>query len=140
MLPHHIVKRIPTSVDDVLSADKEDMFEYTRNQFALGTGIDHLFPSTGIMVGGGYSFQFLTRADYEPGTTYGADRYYLLGDQQPLEAIHSLLLSAGFSTIDWYQRKKFFYPMQVNVSYAHPIAGRNVASGDLVAGELILFF
>jgi hypothetical protein len=140
MLPHHIVKRIPTSVDDPLSADKEEMFERTRSQTAIGTGVDHYFEKTGVIIGGGYSYQFLTRADYQPGTTYGADRYYLLGDQQPLEALHSVLLSVGFSTINWYNEKKFFYPFQVNFSYSHPFAGRNVASGDLMAGELVVFF
>lgn len=140
MLPHHIVKRIPTSVDDPLSADKEEMYERTRSLAALGTGVDWYVPPAGLILGAGYAFQYLTRADYEPGSTYAQDRYYLLGDQQPLETLHSVLVSAGFSTVDWYQRKKFVYPMQVNVSYTHPFAGRNVPSGDLVAGELVVFF
>lgn len=140
MLPHHIVKRIPTSVEDPLSADKEEMYENTRSIAALGTGVDWYFPKTGIILGGGYAYQYLTRASYQPGTTYGADRYYLLGDQQPFEALHSVLASAGFSTIDWYQRKKFVYPMQINVSYMHPLMGQNVPSSDLWAGELVVFF
>jgi hypothetical protein len=54
--------------------------------------------------------------------------------------MHSLLVSAAFSTIDWYKHKKFFYPMQLGVSYTHPFAGRNVSSNDLIAAEAIVFF
>jgi hypothetical protein len=139
-LPHHIDKRIPTSVDDPLSDYKEDMYERTRSQVLLGTGLEHFFPTTGILLSGGYAYQFMTRADYQPGTAVGQDRYYLLGDQEPLEDLHSLVASAGFSTIDWFKRKKFVYPMQVNFSYSHPIAGRNVPNGDLMTGELVVFF
>ena len=53
---------------------------------------------------------------------------------------HSMLVSAAFSTIDWYKNKKFFYPLQVSVSYSHPFAGLNAPAGDLVAGELVVFF
>lgn len=140
LLPRKIVRRIPTSVSDNLSADKEEMRERLRSQFAFGTGVDHVFPSTGITLGGGYSFQFQTHADYEPGDRLEAGRYELLSRVQPLQAMHSLLVTAGFSTVEWFKQKKFLLPFQVNLAYTHPLLGRNVAANDLVAGELVMFF
>jgi hypothetical protein len=140
LLPHHIVKRIPTSEWDSLSADKEELYEKTRHQIAFGSGLEHRIPSLGIVTGAGYSFQYQTRADYEAGTAFDASRYYLLGDLQSNQALHNFVATAGFSTIEWYKAKKFVYPFQVNFSYMHPLAGRNVANSDLVAGELLLFF
>jgi hypothetical protein len=140
MLPRHEVRRIPTSVSDMLSADKEEMYERTRHQFALGSGLDYLFEPIGLILGTGYSFQFLTRANYEFGTTYDPARYYLLDDARPAQALHSGIVSASFSTVHWFRQKKFFLPFQVNVSYSHPLAGRNVPAGRLLAGELVAFF
>jgi hypothetical protein len=140
LMPRTIVRRIPTSVADNLSADKEEMHENLRSQFAVGSGIEHRFPRVGLAMGGGYAFQYQTRANYDAGTTYSEDRYYLLNRIQPAQAMHSMLVSAGFSTVEWFKQKKFFYPFQVNLSYTHPLAGRNVASNDLMVGELVLFF
>ncbi|MGK5084227.1 hypothetical protein WDW37_13105 [Bdellovibrionota bacterium FG-1] len=141
LLPHTVVKRIPTSVEDKLSADKEGLQERTRSQVALGTGLEHHFSGAGISLGGGYAFQYMTRADYRPGTLVDdPGRYLLLDEIQPLESLHSVLASAGFSTVEWYKAKKFVYPFQVNFSYTHPLTGRNVAANDLLVGELVLFF
>ena len=46
----------------------------------------------------------------------------------------------GFSTVEWFKQKKFFYPFQANVAYSRALAGRNVTSNDVVAAELVLFF
>lgn len=140
LLPHSAMMRIPTSVSDTLSADKELMYERLRSQFAFGTGIEHTFPSVGIVMGTGYTFQYMTQADYQPGMAFTQDRYNLLDTAQPLQALHSLVVSTGFSTVEWYKAKKFIYPFQVNLSYSHPFAGRNVPANDLAVGELVLFF
>ena len=140
LLPRKIVKRVPTSVSDNLSADKEEVHENLRNQVAFGTGFEHFFRSSGILLGTGYAFQFESHADYDAGTNLDAGRYALLNRVQPLQSMHSVLLSAGFSTVEWYRQKKFVAPFQVNFAYTHPLIGRNVASNDLLAGELVLFF
>ena len=139
-MPRKIVKRIPTSVADTLSADKEELRENLRSQFALGTGMDYKVPSAGLVFGTGYAFQYQTRANYRAGTLVSADRYALLSDVQPLQAMHSVLLTAGFSTVEWFKAKKFVYPFQVNLSFTHPLAGRNVAANDMIVGELVAFF
>ncbi len=142
-LPNNVERRIPTSVFDRLSADKEVVHENLRSQFLMSSGLEHKFSKIGVIVGGGYTFQYMTRAEYDPGTLLignDAGRYSLLSDVQPLQSMHSMVLSAGFSTVDWFREKKFVYPFQFNLAYTHPLAGRNVSTNDLVVGELVLFF
>lgn len=139
-LPRHETRRIPTSVKDMLSADKEEVYERTRHQFAVTTGADQRIEPIGVTVGAGYAMQYLSRADYEFGTSFDESRYYLLGDARPMQTLHTLILTTSFSTVDWYKQKKFLVPFQFNASYSHPLAGRNVPAGDLVTGELVAFF
>jgi hypothetical protein len=47
---------------------------------------------------------------------------------------------ASFSTVEWYQNRKFFYPMMASFLYSHPLMARNVAATDVFSGEIILFF
>jgi hypothetical protein len=138
-MPRYIDRRVPASVDDWLSADRETLYERPRYQLAVGTALEHVFPSVGIVTGAGYAYQYMTSVDYRPGA-FAAERYEVFRDIQPLQAMHSVLLTAGFSTIEWFRQKKFVYPFQVSFTYTHPLAGRNVPNNDLFAGELILFF
>jgi hypothetical protein len=140
MLPRHEDRRIPISVKDMLSSDKEEVYERTRHVFAFTTGADQKIEPIGLTIGAGYAMQFLTRANYEAGTTFDESRYYLLGDARPLQTLHSFIMTTSFSTVDWYKQKRFKVPFQVNVSYAHPFAGRNVPAGNLMTGELVAFF
>ena len=38
------------------------------------------------------------------------------------------------------RQKEFALPLQLNVSYSHPLWGRNAPRNDIVAGEMVLFF
>jgi hypothetical protein len=140
LMPRRITRRLPTSVRDTLSADKDSVYENIRSQFAFGTGVDHLFSRAGLILGGGYAFQYQTRTSYQEGTAFEAGRYHLLEDLQPMQAMHSMLVTAGFSTVEWFRQKKFALPLQLNMAYTHPLSGRNVAASDLVVGEVVLFF
>ena len=107
----------------------------------FGTGLEHEFVNTGFSVGAGYSLQYLSGASYDPGIFgAGSERYAWLEGLQPSETLHSALASVQFSTVEMYQAKKFFYPMQARLAYSKPFAGRNATTNDLATAELVLFF
>ena len=81
----------------------------------------------------------MTKPSYAVGV-YSPERYGYLEDLTPVEALHSTTLMAGFSTVEWYQAKKFVYPFQANFVFSHPFLGRNVTTNDVFSGELVLFF
>jgi hypothetical protein len=105
----------------------------------MGTSISHVFPSLGIVTAAGYNFQYMTGQTFSRGALL-AERYVFLEDQTPAESLHSATLMAGFSTVEWYQSKKFVYPFQANFVYSHPFMGKNVTTNDVVSGELVMFF
>lgn len=140
LLPRDLERRLPVSADDSLSRDKELLTERARGIFQIGGGVQHLFPRLGVTLGMGYHFQYQTASSFKDGGNSDPGRYRLLEDLWPQQAIHSLLLSAGFSTVDFFKQKRFFYPMQVNFNFAKPLSGRNVALSDVFTGELVLFF
>jgi len=140
LMPNRMEKRIPTSATDSLSGDKETLNRRLGAQFQLGTAVDQRFPSIGVVVGAGYNAQYLTQQTYEPGTSVDPIRYTYLDALKPEEVLHTVSLTAGFSTVEWYRAKKFFYPFQANLTYTRPVFGRNVNSTDLIGGELVLFF
>jgi hypothetical protein len=140
-LPAYIERRLPVKFNDSLSDDKETLWRDLGDQITLGTGLQYRFPAIGVTVGGGYSFQYLTKTTYENGvldpTGY---RYRLLENEYPYQALHSMTATAGFSTVEWFRDKKFFYPFQANLAYSRPINGRNVTTNEVIAAELVLFF
>jgi hypothetical protein len=143
-LGDRLVRRIPdtsayTGAIDSLSADKELVDRNLGDIYSAGTSLNYDFVSTGLNVGAGYSFQFLTAARYQ-GTRYADYRYRLLEGESPVQALHSATVMAGFSTVNWYKKKTFVYPFQVNLAYSHPLAGRNVTRNDVAVAELVLFF
>jgi hypothetical protein len=140
LMPNSMEKRIPLAIDDPISPDKEEL---TRNLGAVvssGTSLVHVFPSIGLMAGAGYSFQFLAKSRYSGGKLSDRDRYLFLEDLSPSQVMHTAILTTGFSTVEWYQKKKFVYPLQANLTFSRPFLGRNVASSHLLAGEVVLFF
>ena len=139
LLPNEMQKRIPTAYGDPLSKDQELLTRNLGASFALGTSVNHTFPSIGLVTAAGYNFQFMTKPSYSVGT-YSPERYTYLEDLTPVQALHSATLMAGFSTVEWYKAKKFVYPFQANIVLSHPILGRNVTTNDVYSGELVLFF
>jgi hypothetical protein len=140
LLPADQERRIPKSRDDSLSADKEVLAQNVGGIAILGTAVLHDFPRAGICVGAGYNLSYQTGTTYKHGTRFAEGRYALLDEIKPSQTLHSLIASAGFSTVDWYREKRFALPFQANLTYSHPLAGRNVATADILAGELVLFF
>jgi hypothetical protein len=140
LLPGKVERRLPYSETDPLSEDKTTVLRKTGAILGAGTALAHEFPRAGLTLGAGYNLAYMTGTSYERGSEYAAYRYDLLDRLRPSQTLHSVVLSAGFSSVDWYKAKKFFYPFQANLSLSHPIAGRNVATADVLAGELVLFF
>jgi hypothetical protein len=137
--PDSLVKRLPTSATDSLSADKELLDRRLGDIVSLGTSLNYEIPAAGMMLGAGYGYQFLMRTQYSRGI-YPEYRYERLEAEAPSQAMHSMTLSAGFSTVNWYKQGKFVLPFQANLDYSKPIAGRNVTDNSLINAELVAFF
>jgi hypothetical protein len=139
------MRRIPYSEQfdegriDPISREKEEVYRNLGHQFAVGTGVDHPVFKTGVTLGLGYSYQFVTKTSYDDGA-YEPSRYRILEDLQPIQALHAFTATAGFSTVEWFKQKRFALPFQANIAYSKPFWSRNVGSADLIAGELVLFF
>lgn len=140
LLPNRMVKRIPVAPNEAISPDKEELTRNTGAQFIWGTGVDRRFANIGLTLGAGYTFQYLTAQTYVPGSAYDPTRYLWLDGLKPDETMHGLMLTAGFSTVEWYKEKKFPLPFQANFVFGAPIAGTNVNTNNLLAGELVMFF
>ena len=139
LLPSHAEKRVPLSDNSPLSADKELLTRNMSYLFSLGTSVQAKLFSAAIL-GAAYNFQYLTATHYSGGTQFGSDRYAFLDNLSPDQQLHSMMLSIGFSSIDWFLEKKFIYPFQAHLLYSRPIGGRNVAQADIVACEVMAFF
>lgn len=138
-LADRLERRLPTSATDSLSADKELMNRDLGDQISTGTALAYTLPAVGVTLGGGYGYQRQFATAFS-GTTYARERYDWLEAEVPAQELHSVYASAGFSTVDWYQGGKFFYPLQANLTYSRPFAGRNATTNEVVSGELVLFF
>lgn len=139
LLPNKMEKRIPTEQEN-LSADKDQVTRNLDSRIFLGGNLNYAFPTTGLSLGVGYHFQFLTRSTFSGNNPEFQDRYQLISRQTPSQTLHSATATAGFSSVDFYKAKRFFYPFQAAVSYNRVLSGRNVPRGEVVAGELVLFF
>jgi hypothetical protein len=139
-MPHNPTMRLPSSGDDPISQDKEELHENFRSLLGTSIGLEEKVEQYGLLFGTGYSLQYLSKVSYNPGVMATGDRLVWLENEYPSETLHSLLVSAGFSTVDWYKAKKFVYPFEVKLAFAHPFAGRNATTNDLLAAELVLFF
>ncbi len=138
-LPATLVRRLPVSATDSISEDSEALSRNLGDVINLGTSVANFFPRVGVTVGLGYTFQYLTKTTYQDGSLESF-RYRLLENEYPYQAVHSGVVTAGFSTVEWFKAKKFVYPFQVNVAYSQPLIGRNVTTNSVIAGELVLFF
>ena len=137
--PRTITKRIPYEIDDPISPDKEEIHENVRSLAQISTGFEKEFISTGIMVGGAYFGQYLSGRSYDAGV-YTSQRYSWLEGLEPSQTLHSFVATAGISTVNMYNAKKFVYPFQAHLAYAKPFAGRNATTNELGTAELVLFF
>ena len=139
LMPHSIERRIPKSNLDALSDDSERLTRRLGGVFSMGTSLNYSIPAWGLSTGLGYNLQYLTQSSYG-GRLFSPERYQYLQELSPSETLHTGIISAGFSTVDWYKNKQFVYPFQAHLTYSRPFAGRNVNASEVLAGELVLFF
>lgn len=138
-LPANMVRRLPTSPTDSLSADKEMVNVDFGDIVTLGTSLNYEFAGTGFTTGLGYQLQHMTKAAVKDGA-FTSDRYRLLENELPARTLHTALLMAGFSTVEFYKQKKFVIPMQANLGYSKAIAGINATTNSMFMAEMVLFF
>lgn len=139
-LPHSIEKRIPINASEPISRDKETLTMLMGNTATLGTSLQHYFPKLGLFTGLSYTFQAMSKTRYANGSFYSSERYDYLNNSSFSQILHGIGIMAGFSSIEWFQKKKFFYPFQANLVWGYPIFGKNAAAANVVSGELVLFF
>lgn len=143
LMPNQMVKRLPYLNYDPLSGDKETLTRELGHIVSFGAMLNYEFESAGLRVAAGYNFQSLSGTRYSGSpqdSSYTRQRIGLLTAFEPDQILHCFVTTVGFSTVNWYLKKKFFLPFQLNAVYSKPIAGRNVPVADVVAGEVILFF
>lgn len=132
-------RRIPTSNEDTLSADKELVDRKRGNQYMLGTSMLVGKSTRGVSGSLGYLYQYMDATTFS-GSQYAKERYSYLENQFPSQTMHSALAVVNYSTIDYYKDKTFAIPLTATFSYSRVLSGVNVAAGDLISSELLLFF
>lgn len=139
---HSTTKRLPKSDTDSLSSDKAELSRKLADQAIAGTTIDYTFADLALTLTTGYSVQYQAKSRYEGSAqdTTTRVRYGYLEDLEPSQVLHAAMLGAGFSTVNWYKEKKAPLPLQVNLMYSQPLAGRNAPKNRILAGEMVLFF
>ena len=138
-LPDQLERRIPTSSESFLSPDKDLVDRNLGDQVQLGTSLNYSFPGSGLSIGAGYQYQHQFETWFN-GNKYAQYRYRLLEYFNPASDLHSGTLLATFSTVNWFQQKKFIYPFQASLVYSRGFAGMNARTSDLLSAELVLFF
>lgn len=136
-LPDHIKKRIPTSFDDILSSDTEELSRNLGDIVSAGTSLQYQF-DFGLYLAAGYTFQQQNQTQYD-GTRFDPARYRIL-EHNTLQRLQAAIGGIGFNGIDLYKRGKLPIPFQVNGTYSHPIEGIDVTKNDVIAVEASLFF
>ncbi|MBI2712455.1 MAG: hypothetical protein HYX41_06330 [Bdellovibrio sp.] len=140
LMPFSQERRVPVELGNPVSNEKETLTRNLAGLITAGTSIVRKLGPTGVSIGAGYNLQYMTGASYSGGTQYAPQRYGYLEALTPAQTLHSATVVAGFSTVEWFQQKKFIYPFQANLIFSHPFSGRNAPNNDVVAGELVLFF
>ena len=136
--PDQVAKRVPESADSSLSPDIDG--QVSRD---LGDGLylsagGSLMANQDIKFQAQYSFQYKERDEYR-GDRYEAHRYKFLGLNSE-QSLHALQLGVNFSTISRYRKKQFPVPLDFNLVWATPIAGKNVTRDSSVVAEAAIFF
>jgi hypothetical protein len=141
-LPNQMIRRLPAASDDMLSDDRLTLTRVLGSMVEAGTSFQYYIEPIAVKLGVGYSFQ------YETGSYYNSNGFDPVTQQRigwlqaldPDQTLHAVIGTIGFSTVDWYMKKKFPLPFQVNVAYSHPFAGMNAPTNDVFTGEAVVFF
>lgn len=140
MLPYQVTKRLPTSATDSLSEDKRVLTQDLGHKLEGSLRLAYPIPSTGLTVSAGYTYQFQSGSQYSDGAAAEGNRIAYLSDLEQTQQLHAATTSLTFSTVEWYKTKQFFLPLQANLIYSYPFAGRNVPNNEIISGEMVLFF
>ena len=138
-LSDELDRRLPVSETDAISADKERVQRNLGDILTAGSSLSYFVPSLGLTLGAGYTYQHMTKTTYQNGA-FEEYRYRLLENEYPSQTIHSGILQAGFSTVEFFKSGRFPVPFQANFAFSHPFAGKNVTTNNVLAGEVVMFF
>ncbi len=138
-LSDRLERRLPTSATDSLSADKEMLDRNLGDVFSTGTSLAYTFDGVGLTLMSGYNYQYMAQTTYSRGT-FAEERYKLLEAEMPLQSIHAGTVGLGVSTVEFFKQKRFPLPLQGNLTFSHPFAGRNVTTNNVVMAEFVMFF
>jgi hypothetical protein len=138
-ISNKISKRIPLSQEDPLSSDFENVTRRGGEQFVFGNAIQYGETTNGFYANVGYVYQYMNSIKWS-GSFYSSERYGLLNQQTPEQSLTSVVSSIGYSTIQSYRDKSFPVPLQANLTYGHPLSGKNTAAANVYMAELVLFF
>ncbi len=131
-------RRIPTSPGSLLSPDKERVSRDLGDQVAMGFALT-VQPLKGFSIGAGYDFQHMNATSYS-GARFAPERYTYLSDLYPAQSLHTLVVSAGYSTASLYRDGLFAVPLEINFNYSQTLTGKNIYAGNVFSGELAVFF
>jgi hypothetical protein len=138
-LADRAVRRIPTADGALLSPDKESVRRKLGNQVGIGSTVKYDSAATGFSVAAGYEFQHQGATSYA-GSAYAAERYRLLEAREPDQALHTGLLSVGYSSVPAYRRGATRAPYEAVLLYTRALAGTHARIGDTLGAELVVFF
>ena len=130
-------ERIPMFDDSKVTPDidystQRDLGDILHSSAALKARYAGFTASTG------YSFQY-KGADRYTGTQYEEGRYKWL-EQDTRQNMHSVVMVAGFDTLDLFRSKKFPVPLSLMLSHSRVISGKNVVNDPLTAIDFSMFF
>jgi hypothetical protein len=137
-MPSSKAERVPTSTSDTLTPDI-DYNTVAKRGDIIGTGLGLSYQAFRLWsVGTSYTFQYKGPDSYQ-GSEYAPVRYdYMANDtEQNMQAVQVAL---QFSTIPLYRAKEFELPLDIGLSYADVIAGKNIPKFSLVAFQLVSYF
>jgi hypothetical protein len=131
-------KRLPTSRDETLSADRDDQVREKLGDI-MGANMGVRYQAHELWtIGAGYGLQYKT-ADAYSGSKYESDRYDLLSVDTD-QSMQSAIVGMTYSTIPLFKAQKFPLPMDASINYSTVFAGHNVNKISLTAIELVAYF
>jgi hypothetical protein len=138
-LPDHLKRRIPNVPEGGLTPDVESVYRDSGDQYLAGTSIQFGSTKGGLYANMGYVYQYMQPTKFK-GSLFARERYDWLEDQFGSQQLTSMVGSLGYSTIESYRTKEFPIPLQANIGFGRPLAGRNATAADVYMAELVLFF
>lgn len=138
-LPDHLKRRIPNAPEGGLTADIEDVYRDSGDQYQAGTSVQFGSTKGGLYANMGYIYQYMQPTKFK-GKVFARERYDWLESQFGAQQLTSMVGQLGYSTIESFRSKEFPIPLQANIGFGHPLSGKNATAADVYMAELVLFF